>query len=197
MPPDAKRARRSAPRPRRPEDGAWGRWARFVNRRPLPVALAGIGIVGALTAVGTQLNPNEAQLKSFPGHGDAIAGRDQLLAAGISAGVMKPFDVLVEHGADPETVAARLRGVAGIAGAVAPRHWRRGGDSIVEAFPAMDGAAGGIQGIVDRVNGRLDGTDATLGGTAAADRDFVHAVYRNLPYVLAFVILLTIGLRSR
>src|SRR5262245_20752749 len=166
----------------RPEDGAWGRWARFVNRRPLPVALAGLAIVGALAVFGTQLNPNEAQLKSFPGHGDAIAGRDQLLAAGISAGVMKPFDVLVEHGADPETVAARLRGVAGVAGAAAPRDWRSGGDSIVEVFPAIDGAAGGIQAIVDRVNGRLDGTAATLGGTAAADRDFVHAVYRNLPY---------------
>jgi RND superfamily putative drug exporter len=110
---------------------------------------------------------------------------------------MKPFDVLVEHGADPETVAARLRGVAGVAGAAAPRRWRSGGDSIVEAFPAIDGAAGGIQAIVDRVNSRLNGTDATLGGTAAADRDFVHAVYRKLPYVLAFVLLLTIGLLAR
>jgi RND superfamily putative drug exporter len=181
----------------RPEDGPWGRWARFVNRRPLPVALAGIAIVGALATVGTQLNPNEAQLKSFPGRGDAIAGRDQLQGAGISAGVMKPFDVLVEHGADPEPVAAKLRGVAGVAGAVAPRDWRSGGDSIVEAFPAIDGAAGGIQRIVNRVNAALDGTDATLGGTAAADRDFVHAVYRNLPYVLAFVILLTLGLLAR
>src|SRR5262249_43136616 len=31
----------------------------------------------------------------------------------------------------------------------------------------------------------------------AADRDFVHAVYRNLPYVLAFVILLTLALLAR
>ena len=30
-----------------PEDGAWGRWARLVNRRPLPAALAGLAIVGA------------------------------------------------------------------------------------------------------------------------------------------------------
>ena len=31
------------------------------------------------------------------------------------------------------------------------------------------------------------GTDATLGGVAAEDRDFVHAVYSNFPYVLGFV----------
>src|SRR5207253_3033142 len=29
-----------------PEDGAWGRWARFVMRRPIPVAVAGVAIVG-------------------------------------------------------------------------------------------------------------------------------------------------------
>jgi len=31
----------------------------------------------------------------------------------------------------------------------------------------------------------------TLGGAAAADQDFVHAVYGNFPYVLLFVVLLT------
>src|SRR5439155_25700288 len=67
-----------------PEDGAWGRWARFVLRRPWPVAIAGVVIVAVLAGLGTQLNPNEAQLKNFPGTGTAIAGRTQLAAAGIS-----------------------------------------------------------------------------------------------------------------
>src|SRR5262249_37615798 len=58
-----------------PEDGRWGRWARFVNRRPWPVAIAGLVIVAVLATIGTQLNPNEAQMKSFPGKGDAIVGR--------------------------------------------------------------------------------------------------------------------------
>jgi RND superfamily putative drug exporter len=180
-----------------PEDGPWGRWARFVNRRPVAVALTGIAIVAVLATIGSQLNPNEAQLKSFPGKGDAIAGRDALAAAGISPGVMKPFDVLVENGADPGAVAGSLRRVQGVVGATAPREWRRGGDSIVEAFPAVDGAAGGIQPIIDRVKKTLEGADAHLGGTAAVDRDFVHAVYGNFPYVLGFVILLTLILLAR
>ena len=31
-----------------PEDGAWGRWARLVNRRPWPIAAAGLAIVDDL-----------------------------------------------------------------------------------------------------------------------------------------------------
>ncbi len=59
-----------------PEDGAWGRWARFVLRRPWPVAATGLAIVGVLVALGVQLNPNEAQLKNFPGtrHSDRRPG---------------------------------------------------------------------------------------------------------------------------
>src|SRR5262249_29945992 len=85
----------------------------------------------------------------------------------------------------------------GVVGASAPASWRRGGDSIVEAFPAIDGAAPGIQGVINRVNQALKGTSATLGGVPAVDRDFVHAVYGNFPYVLAFVLVLTLILLAR
>ncbi len=180
-----------------PEDGAWGRWARLVNRRPWPVAIVGIVIVAVLAAFGTQLNPNEAQLKNFPGIGSAIAGRQLLTNAGISPGVMKPFDVLVENGGDPQAVAAKVSQVKGVTGAAVPTGWQRGPDSIVEAFPTVDGASSGIQGIVDRVNASLQGTTGTLGGQSAVDRDFVHAVYGNFPYVLTFVLILTLILLAR
>jgi putative drug exporter of the RND superfamily len=180
-----------------PEDGAWGRWARFVLRRPWPVAIAGLVIVGLLVGLGTQLNANEAQLKNFPGSGTAIAGRDQLAAAGISPGVMKPLNVLVEDGGDAQQIAARLRSVPGVVGATAPAAWHRGPDSLVEAFPAIDGSAPGIQGTIDRANRALKGTDGTLTGVAAVDRDFVHAIYDSFPYVLAFVVILTLILLTR
>jgi putative drug exporter of the RND superfamily len=180
-----------------PEDGPWGRWAGFVTKRPLPVAIVGVAIVAVLAGLGTQINPNEAQLKNFPGSGDAIAGRSALAAAGISPGVMKPLNVLVENGGSAQAVAAKLQGVQGVAGAVAPEGWQRGTDSLVMAFPSIDGAAPGIQGIIDRVNTSLDGTAGTLGGTAATDRDFVHALFGNFPYVLAFVVILTLILLTR
>jgi RND superfamily putative drug exporter len=180
-----------------PEDGWWGRWATLVMRRPLPVAAVGLAVVGLLLYGGVQLNPSEAQAKDLPGSGDAIAGRAALADAGISAGVMKPFVVLVEHGASPGPVAAKLRATPGIAGAVAPASWRKDGDSLVEAFPAEDGASNGAKHTIAAVRDELDGTDATLGGVAAEDRDFVRAVYSNFPYVLGFVILLTYLLLAR
>jgi putative drug exporter of the RND superfamily len=180
-----------------PEDGAWGRWARVVLRRPVAVAAVGLAIVAVLAGLGTQLNPNEAQLKNFPGSGTAIAGRQMLADAHISPGVMKPFDVLVEHGGNAEQVAAKLRTVPGVIGATAPPTWHRGPNSLVEAFPAIDGAAPGIQTIIDRANTTLEGTDGTLTGLAAVDRDFLHALFGSFPYVLAGILLLTLILLAR
>jgi len=179
-----------------PEDGPWGRWARFVTRRPWPVAAVGVAVVGVLVFYGFQLNPSEAQAKDQPGAGDAFVGRTLLTDAGISPGVMKPFVVLSPAGS-AEAVARRLQHVDGVAGATAPPQWRAGDLAIVEAFPAVDGASKQIQGIVNRVNDTLDGTGATLGGVAAEDRDFIHAVYGNFPYVLGFVVLLTYILLAR
>jgi len=182
-----------------PEDGPWGRWARFVLRRPWAVASVGLAIVAVLIALGIQLNPNESQLKNFPGTGTAIAGRTMLDNAGISPGVMKPFVTLVEDGGNAETIAAKERALPGIVGATVPPGdgWHRGQDTLVEAFPAIDGAAPGIQGLINRTNDALRGTSATLGGVPAVDRDFVHAVYGNFVYVLAFVLALTLVLLTR
>jgi RND superfamily putative drug exporter len=66
-----------------PEDGWWGRWANLVIRRPIPVAAVGLAIVAALVYSGAHLNPSEAQVKDFPGTGDAIDGRAALGDAGI------------------------------------------------------------------------------------------------------------------
>jgi RND superfamily putative drug exporter len=180
-----------------PEDGAWGRWARVVLRRPAAVAAVGLVIVAALAGLGTRLKTNEAALAKFPGTGSAIAARDQLAAAGISPGVLKPFDVLVENGGNAAQIAAKLNAVPGIVGATAPPGWERGPNSLVEAFATIDGAAPGIQETIDRANASLEGTNGTLGGLAAVDRDFLHALFGSFPYVLGLVLLLTMILLTR
>jgi RND superfamily putative drug exporter len=180
-----------------PEAGAWGRWARFVLRRPVAIAAVGVAIVAVLAGLGTQLNANEAELKNFPGSGTAIAARDQLAAAGISPGVMKPLNVLVERGGNAEQVAAKLRAVPGVLGATAPPGWQRGQSSLVEGFATIDGAAPGIQAIIDRANASLEGTGGTLTGPAATYRDFLHALFGSFPYALGLVLLLTLILLTR
>ena len=180
-----------------PEEGPWGRWAAVVLRRPLVAGAVGVAAVAVLLFYGLQLNPSEAQAKDLPGSGDAINGRAVLAAAGISPGVMKPFDILVENGAPRAPIVAKLRTIPGVAGVVAPAAWQKGGDSIIEAFASSDGASKAVRGTISSVRSALKGTGGTLGGVAAEDRDFVSAVYSNFPYVLGFVVLLTYILLAR
>jgi RND superfamily putative drug exporter len=180
-----------------PEDGLWGRWGDFVMRHPWPVALSGLAIVGVLVFYGLHLNPSEAQAKNIPGKGDAMNGRDALAKADISAGVLKPFVVLVQNGGDRQAIVTKVGAVPGVVGAVAPPDWVKGDASLVEAFPDADGAEKSTRGTIKRVRAALKGTDASLGGVAPEDRDFVAAVYSKFPYVLAFVVLLTFLLLAR
>ncbi len=197
------------------EAGFWNAWSRLVTRRPLAVALAGTAIAAALVYYGVQLNPSEAQAKDFPGAGDAIDGRAALAVAGISAGAMKPFEILVESkpraGAlrgyaqtkELQSLVETLNATPGIDGAAAP--WRDGTSAIVEAIPSMDGAAKSARSVISNLQQNVlpssepaqAGARVTLGGVAAEDRDFVHAVYGNFPYVLLFVVLLTYLLLAR
>ena len=180
-----------------PEDGPWGRWATL---RDAPAGPGGDRRHrhrrACCSASALQLNPSEAQAKDLPGTGDAIGGRAALADAGISAGVMKPFVVLV-HGSDVAAIEAKVAAVPGVVGVSAPKQWRKDGYALVQAIPSADGASKPVRTTIDRTKAALVGTDATLGGVAPEDRDFVHAVYNNFPYVLGFVILLTYLLLAR
>jgi RND superfamily putative drug exporter len=187
--------------------GFWGWWANVVTNRAVVTAAIGLAIVATLLYAGVQLNPSESQAKDMPGGGDAIAGRQALDAAGISAGAFKPFEILVEgkpSGAQLKTITSRVAQTAGVAGAVAPTGWRTHGDALIEAIPAADGSSSAAKHTISRLEHDVlpaaagqTGLRVTLGGVAAEDQDFVHAVYGNFPYVLLFVVLLTYLLLAR
>jgi RND superfamily putative drug exporter len=190
------------------ETGFWHRWAGTVVRHPVPVLLAGLAIAVLLLIPATQINPADAQAKDLPGDGDAFVGRDALTAAGISPGVIKPFVVLAENAspAEIQRVVVGLEATEGITGAAAPEAWRKGRLAMIEAFPDTDGSSREARDTISRVKddtlpaleSELGGnTTLTLGGAAPEERDFVHAVYGNFPYVLAFVIILTFILLMR
>jgi RND superfamily putative drug exporter len=193
------------------DEGFWGRWAGFVIRRPVVTAGIGLLIVVALLIPAAKLNPAQAQAADLPGSGDAFNGRDALSAAGISAGVLEPYVVLSERGAKPgdlNTVVRRVAATDGVTSADAPPGpgWRKGGTALVEAFSSTDAEAKSARGTIDDLQANVlpaaatqidHGVQLTLGGAAAENRDFVHAVYGNFPYVLAFVIILTFILLAR
>ncbi len=190
------------------EAGFWWRWAKLVMRRPVAVGAVGLAIVGVLLYSGSNIKAGEAQLKAERGKksDDAVIGYDKLVATGISPGVLKPFDILVENDGSSATLTAivsQVQQTPGIAGAVAPQSWRRDGSAIVEAFPDVDSAAPAagrtastlkhdVLPSLERGDGQI-----TLGGQAPEDRDFKRAVYSKFPYALAFVVLLTFVLLMR
>jgi RND superfamily putative drug exporter len=193
------------------EAGFWWRWAHLVMRHPVVVGAVGVAIVAALLVPAFQLNPSEAQAKDLAGEktADAVVGLKTLDDADISPGVLKPFVVLVEGGGSQtslDRVVSRLESIPGVEGAAAPPDWRKGDTALVEAFPSQDGAARPVRKTITRLQDDVlpalqteigGGTRLALGGIAAEDRDFVHAVYGKFPYVLAFVIALTFLLLMR
>jgi RND superfamily putative drug exporter len=192
-----------------PDVGFWGRWARLVTRRPLPIFLVGMAVVALVVFPTLHINPSDAELKAEPATGDADAGRAAITAAGIPAGVYLPFVVLVENGATPaalERTAGTVAGATGVSGAAAPTTWRKGSTGLVEAFGSDDGnsrqAAKTISNlrreVMPAIQSELGGTtQVTLGGVAPESRDFIRAVYGKFPYVLAFVLILTFVLLMR
>ncbi|MDX6632521.1 MAG: putative drug exporter of the superfamily [Solirubrobacterales bacterium] len=191
------------------EPRIWSKWAGVVMRHPIVTGAIGLAIVVALLIPASKLNPSDAQAKDFPGAGDAIAGRTQLDQSGIGAGPIKPFVVLVEGSSAPDAarrVAAVVARTPGIASASAPPDWRRGDTALVEAIPTVDGSAKAARPVIDNLQDDIlpqlqtsigSGVRLTLGGPAPEERDFVHAVYDNFPYVLAFVVILTFLLLAR
>ena len=109
-----------------PEDGPWGRWARFVMRHPGPVATVGLAIVAVLVFYGVQLNPSEAQAKDFPGKGDAINGRAGARGRAHLAGRDEAVRRARREQRQPAAIAARVRRVPGIDGVAVPPAWRKG-----------------------------------------------------------------------
>lgn len=191
-----------------PDAGFWNRWAHFVVRRPLPVATAGLVIVGVLLFYGVQLNPADAQAKDLPGGGPAHTGAQVLRDAGVTEGVQKPFQIVVEGDATDaqlDGLAARLDETEGLAGAAAPPQARADGIALVEAFSTTDGSSRDVRPTISRLRkdvlpaaeSDVGGAKLTLAGVPTEEREFVDAVYGNFPYVLLFVVLLTYVLLAR
>jgi RND superfamily putative drug exporter len=187
--------------------GFWAWWSRLVTKHAALTGAIGVAIVVGLLVPGVQLNPSESQAKDRPGGGDAIVGRTVLASAGLSSGVYKPFDILVEGRVTKQAlvkIAGTVAQTPGVAGAVAPVAWQHNGAAVVEAISTADGAAAETKNTISRLQHDVlpkleqdTNLKVTLGGSAAADQDFVHAVYGNFPYVLLFVVLLTYILLAR
>jgi len=86
----------------------------------------GVVIVAALLIPGVQLNPSESQAKGRPVAATRSRGAPRFASAGISAGVYKPFDILVEGAVTKpalEKIATEVGRTPGVAGLSRRASW--------------------------------------------------------------------------
>jgi RND superfamily putative drug exporter len=180
---------------------AWTRWAEAVSRRRWLAAGAGMAVILSLAFAATSLQLGTSDANTIAKQGDAEQGLVALEDAGIGEGSILPHEILVEGNTDPATVAADLKKVDGIHGAVAPSgpEWNRGGTHIVEAIPSPD--SGSPEG-TDTLDGVRDtahaaGSGVKVGGGPASNQDFIDAVYGSFPLMIALIAITTFILLAR
>jgi RND superfamily putative drug exporter len=180
---------------------AWTRWASGVSRRRWVAAGAGLTVILALAFAATDLRMGTSDADTIAKSGDANKGRVALERAGIGEGSINPHEILVDGDTNPNRVAADLRKVDGIHGAVAPNDpsWHRGGASLVLAIPVPDsGTAAGaanLDGV--RAAAHAAGPEVRVGGGPAANDDFIDAVYGSFPLMIALIAVTTFILLAR
>ena len=180
---------------------AWTRWAEAVSRRRWIAAGLGMAVVLALVVAATDLQLGTSDADTMAKSGDAREGLVALETAGIGEGALLPHEILVEGGTSPDSVAAAVREVDGIHGAVAPdsEQWRHGGSALVEAIPVPDSGSdegeATLAGVRDAAHAA--GPDVRVGGQPASNADFIDAVYGSFPLMIALITVTTFILLAR
>ena len=146
-----------------------------------------IALVGA--SFGLQLGTSDAN--TLAQGGDAKDGLDALVDSGVGEGALLPHEILIDGSTPPDQVAADLREVEGIHGAVAPSDpsWNQNGTALVEAIPIPDsGSPEGEENLeAVRDTAHAAGPDVAVGGQPAANADFIDAVYGSFPLMIALI----------
>jgi len=179
----------------------WFWWARLVDRRRWPAAIAGVVILGALIAPLFTLNIGDPLTSSLTRSGEPHQGLQTLRAAGIPTGVLDPMVVIVRTPADTARVATRLGALGGVWAALPPSSAAdaRAGTALVTVLPRLETGALGGTALVARVRASVSGDRAVLGVTGSGPEsvDFNNAIYGSFPLLLTFVSLVTFVVLAR
>jgi putative drug exporter of the RND superfamily len=196
--------------PARP--GAWTRWARLVERRPVVAGVMAVAMLGALAAPALAIRLGAADDSSTPTGTSTRSYYDTMADAfgkGFDAQLLLVAQTPDRHArAAWATLTSELPEVKGIASAGTPAAVSGNSLSTIQVVPT---AASQDQATSDLVRtlrsgivpGAEAGTDLRVyvGGTTATNIDFANALTSKLPMFLAIIavlgfLLLTLAFRS-
>jgi putative drug exporter of the RND superfamily len=169
--------------------GLWGRISTSIARRPRPVWITTVVILGVLCAglIGFSAS-GLTTAQSFRGHPDSVIGQ-QLIAQHYPAGSSDPA-FIVANTSQAQQVAAAAKATSGIA-SVTPAGV--GGDRalLLATFtdaPDSPAAATTLVALRDAVHG-VSGADALVGGTTAVNYDVNQAARHDRNVIIPLVLL--------
>ncbi|MFD5989722.1 MMPL family transporter [Streptomyces cyaneofuscatus] len=207
-----RQARRSGRIAQAPENNLGTRWARFAQRRPVPVLLLGVACLGALAVPVGSLQLGMPGDESMPVSTTERRAYDAL-AEGFGPGFNGPLTVVVDAKGNsaPETainrVVEEIGGTEGVI-SVSPAHVNDVGDTAVfSAVPSTAPTDERTKDLVETIRDQRSGIESGAGvsyevtGTTALNIDIAQKVQAALvPYLIVVVglaiVLLMVVFRS-
>ena len=194
------------PRIRREDKPArgWSAWARAVVRTRWLSAGAALVVLALLVAPIFTIKIGQARTESLANSGPAYEALHTLQDGGIPTGVVSPIEVLIT-GPEADDSAGRVVAAAeatpGVFAAFAPadEQWRNGDAVLVDIIPVDETVDTERAGIVDDIAANLEDIPGVVGlsGTGPTIQDYIEAVYKNFPYTLGLIALVTFLLLVR
>ncbi|MGW3123485.1 MMPL family transporter [Streptomyces sp. NPDC001107] len=180
----------------------WTGWSKFVIKHRVASAVAGLGILAALTATAATIDISRPSSHALATAGAYTDGLHTLETDGFPSGTLTAVPVYVPHAVDAGNTVNALDTVSSLHGAVAPAGpaWHTRGSAMVIAIPHHEvGSAGGGTSLADIRRSVPSGVLA--GGEGAQKMDETSATYGSFPLLFAVVavvtfLLLTRGMRS-
>ncbi|HEX6387788.1 MAG TPA: MMPL family transporter [Solirubrobacteraceae bacterium] len=205
---------RPGPRRERTGDTLSIKWARFVTRRPWPVLLVGLTLLGVIALPAAHMKLGLPDGGSQPTSKTERRSYD-LLTQGFGPGFNGPLTVVVDapgleraqQKALAQPVADELKGMPGVAAVSAPVQNERGDVTIVQVTPTSSPASDETKDLVGLMRDKAaeipekSGVAAYVTGTTALNIDTADKLSAALPKYVAVVVglallLLTVVFRS-
>ncbi|WBO68860.1 MMPL family transporter [Streptomyces camelliae] len=180
----------------------WTGWSKFVIKHRVASAVAGLGILAALTATAATIDISTPSSHALATAGAYTDGLHTLETDGFPSGTLTAVPVYVPKAVDAGNTVNALDTVSSLRGAAAPAGpaWHTGGSAMVIAIPYHEvGSADGGTSLADIRRSVPPGVLA--GGEGAQKIDETSATYGSFPLLFALVavvtfLLLTRGMRS-
>jgi RND superfamily putative drug exporter len=180
----------------------WHRWARTVQRRPVPIALAGLIVLLLMAVPALQLRLGNADASNDPKSSTTHKAFD-LIARGFGPGANGPILVVAESRdgklrSELPRLEGALRATPGVASVTDPRLSPAGTAALATLYPTTEPQAKATERLVHRlrdtvVPDAIAGTDLRvhLGGQTASSIDFADVIGARLPIFIGAVLTLS------